>query len=764
MRMSLLKTAVSLTLTLVLLATGWGCTQMSAEEKKAEHVTRGQAYFTEEKYREALIEYKNVVQIDPKDAGAHYQLALIHMKLGGMTELQAAFGELAKSVDLDPSNQDAQIKLSEFYLMTRQPEKARQHADIVLASAPQDPKGHLLRGRSLIIEKEFNQGVEEFQQAIELDADNVNTYIDLAKAYIGMKDTEAAFDTLNQGLAKHPKSVELILALGDISLVTGKADDAEAQYRKAIELDPENEALSIKLARFYQFLRKWEQAEETLLLNVKNHPQSDVAQVQMGEFYVYLGQRDKAITHFQQALDLKPESESAQEKIITYYLDGGQIEQAEPLIQAILEKDKKNLLGRVTNARVKVMKGTVAEAIADLQRVVKEEPRMAIAHHYLGVAFAANNDGAQAVRELSEAVKLDPSMIPARNALAGIRLAEGSYDLAIEQAQAAFKLNPRNLPSVRVLAEAFFRKGEIAKAKKVYEAIVGNIPTDASSHYRLGLISGRDKDLKGALGHFEKAVEGNPNFVQAVSQIAAVYLTLGKAEQARERVMQQIKVVPENPLFHNLLGGLWMQAKNMEEAEQSFRDAINIDDAVQISYMNLAELYRRTDRVDEAVKEYEMALVKNPKLVSAHMMLGMIAEKRDDLSGAKQHYQESLKINESFAPAANNLAWILAEEGTNLDEALSYAQIAREQAPSDPNIADTLGWIYYKKNAYLKAVSFLNEAADKLQDNPIIHYHLGMTQLKKGDTAAAKKALNTALKLSDKFPGVEEAKKALAEL
>jgi len=764
MRNSWLKTTMSVIVTFAVLTTGWGCSQMSAEEKKAEHEKRGQAYFAEEKYLEAIIEYKNVVQIDPKDAKAHYQLALIHMKLGGMTDLQQAFGELAKTVDLDPSIQDAQLKLGEFYLMARQPKKARKHADLVLASTPQDPKGHLLRGRSLIIEKEFDQGVEEFQRAIQLDPENVNTYIDLAKAYIGMKQPDEAFAALKQGLAKKPNSTPLVLALGDIYLVTGKAEEAETQYRRALELDPGSEALLIKLSRFYQLMRKWEKAEETLQQLVEKNPKSEVAHVQLGDFYVYIGQRDKAIVNFEKAFDLNPDFEIAQEKIISYYLDGGKLEKAEPLIQNILDKDKTNLLGRVMHARVHVMKGKLDEAIADLQRVIKEEPRMAIAHHYLGIAFAANNDGAQAVRELSEAVKLAPNMIPARNALAGIRLAEGSYDLAIEEAQAAFRLNPRNLPSVRVLAEAFFRKGEIAKAKRVYQGIVNNLPQDASSHYRLGLIAGRDKDLDGAVEHFEKAVEGNPNFVQAVSQIAAVYLTQGKAKEARERVSQQIQAVPDNPLFHNLLGGLWMQAKQMDEAETAFRKAISIDDTVQISYMNLAELYRRTDRIDDAVKEYEMALAKNPKLISAHMMLGMIAEQRDDHSGAKQHYEETLKLNDSFAPAANNLAWILAEEGEKLDEALSYAQTARAQRPEDPNIADTLGWIYYKKNAYLKAASLLREAVDKLQDNPVIYYHLGMTQLKKGDPVGAKKALNTALKLSDRFPGVEEARKALEEL
>jgi tetratricopeptide (TPR) repeat protein len=764
MRNSMLKTTVSVTLTLALFATGWGCTQMSAEEKKVEHETRGQAYFAEEKFREALIEYKNVVQIDPKDANAHYQLALIHMKLGGMSDLQAAFGELATTVDLDPSIQDAQIKLSEFYLLAKQPEKARKHADIVLASAPQDPKGHLLRGRSLIIEKEFDQGIEEFRQAIQLDPDNTNTYIDLAKAYIGLKKPEDAFAALKEGLAKQPNSVELILTLGDIYLITGKVDEAESRYRKALELEPDNEALFIKLSRFYQLVRKWDQAESTLRQLVEKKPQSEVGHIQLGDYFVQNGKGDEAIAHFQKSLELKPDSEIAQEKVITYYLDSGNLDKAQPLIQGLLDKNKNNLLGRASNARVQVMKGNVSEAIATLQRVIKDEPRMAMAHHYLGIAHAANNDGAQAVHALTEAVKLAPNMIAARNALAGIRLAEGSYDLAIEEAQAAFRLNTRNLPSVRVLAEAYFRKGEIAKAKKVYEAIVEQLPMDASSQYRLGVIAGNDKDFNGALSHFEKAVEGNPNFVQAVSQIAAVYLTQGKADKARERVMKQIKAVPDNPLLHNLLGGLWMQAKKMDEAEQSFRKAISIDDTVQISYMNLAELYRQTDRVNDAVKEYEMALAKNPKLISAHMMLGMIAEHRKDHQGAKEHYRETLKINETFAPAANNLAWILAEEGSNLDEALTYAQIAREKSPADPSIADTIGWIYYKKNAYLKAVSYLREAAEKLQDNPTVHYHLGMTQLKKGDTADAKKTLNMALKLSDRFPEAEEAKKALAEL
>ena len=146
------------------------------------------------------------------------------------------------------------------------------------------------------------------------------------------------------------------------------------------------------------------------------------------------------------------------------------------------------------------------------------------------------------------------------------------------------------------------------------------------------------------------------------------------------------------------------------------------------------------------------------------MLLGIVQDSRKEYAKAQNHYEAILKLNPKFAPAANNLAWLLSEQGGNLDIALSYAQTAREQKPDDPHIADTLGWIYYKKNAYLLAVNLLKEAAEKLPKDPAIHYHLGMAQSKSGDAAGAKKSLQTALQLSQTFPESDEAKKTLAGL
>ena len=95
---------------------------------------------------------------------------------------------------------------------------------------------------------------------------------------------------------------------------------------------------------------------------------------------------------------------------------------------------------------------------------------------------------------------------------------------------------------------------------------------------------------------------------------------------------------------------------------------------------------------------------------------------------------------------------------------MRFAQDARAQQSDNPHIADTLGWIYYKKNAYLKATSLLHEAAEKLSENPVVQYHLGMAQIKNGDRLKGKKALEFAFQLSPNFPGAEDAKAALDKL
>jgi tetratricopeptide (TPR) repeat protein len=131
---------------------------------------------------------------------------------------------------------------------------------------------------------------------------------------------------------------------------------------------------------------------------------------------------------------------------------------------------------------------------------------------------------------------------------------------------------------------------------------------------------------------------------------------------------------------------------------------------------------------------------------------------------AREYYEKVLAINPRFAGAANNLAWVLSEHGGDKDKALALAQTAKELAPEDPQVSDTLGWILYRRGVHQRALALLKESAAKLPGNPQIQYHLGMVSAQLGDKEAARKALAIAAAAPAPFPGQDEAKKALAAL
>jgi tetratricopeptide (TPR) repeat protein len=168
--------------------------------------------------------------------------------------------------------------------------------------------------------------------------------------------------------------------------------------------------------------------------------------------------------------------------------------------------------------------------------------------------------------------------------------------------------------------------------------------------------------------------------------------------------------------------------------------------------------------LEEAIREFETIVAKSPQQLSALTILGMLHEQRKDYPRATAKYEEALRVNPRFAPAANNLAWILIENGGDKERALSYAETAWQALPRDPNIADTLGWVYYHKQMYAKSVSLLKESVDQLPEHPLILYHYGMAQYANNNPDEAKQSLAKFLKLSPHDPHAREAKDALAAL
>ena len=143
-------------------------------------------------------------------------------------------------------------------------------------------------------------------------------------------------------------------------------------------------------------------------------------------------------------------------------------------------------------------------------------------------------------------------------------------------------------------------------------------------------------------------------------------------------------------------------------------------------------------------------------------MVGMLHEARGDRASARQTYEQIVAADARAGIAANNLAWIYAEEG-KLDEALRLARIAQHELRRRPEAEDTLGWIYLRKGQPSEAIAAFSRALERAPNNALYHYHLGLAYLHAGDAERGRSELKRALSLDDGFSGADDARRRLAQ-
>ena len=197
----------------------------------------------------------------------------------------------------------------------------------------------------------------------------------------------------------------------------------------------------------------------------------------------------------------------------------------------------------------------------------------------------------------------------------------------------------------------------------------------------------------------------------------------------------------------------WGATGDAAKAEEFLRRAIDADASNLEAYTLLGQLYVSQRKLDQALAEYDKLAARQPGAIMPQTMAGLILQAQGKPDEARERYERLVEVAPRAAVASNNLAWMYASRGEQLDRALQLAQAAKAELPDNPAINDTLAFVYLKKQLPSLAIPLLNLAIAKEPGNPAYHYHLGLAYIQSGDKAAARKSLEQALKLKGGFRG-----------
>jgi tetratricopeptide (TPR) repeat protein len=761
----------------------------SQEDKLAGHLEKGDAFLAEEKWPDATLEYKSGLEVDPNSAKAHYGLALAYL---GAKEPRRAYWELEETVRLDPAHADARLRLGEFllYMKKEELERAIENAEAVLAAEPKRWEAFLLKARALAALGRADEAGAAYVASVEaapeeplpllLHANHLRVQGKKAEAEAGFRkltelhpavgswtalaaflagegrdaEAEAAFRRSIE-VAKPEERTAAWSALASFLIAKDRPADAEQVLKGALADEPDNLELIYALARFYHGSGRTAEADGMIEEATRAKPNEVAPLLLLSSYRGRVGDLRGALEAADRALALAPDDVLAKLRRAEVLVDMGfresseaRISEGQAIVDAVLAKEDGKPEGLFVQAKVALARQRYDDAIAALRRAVDARPDWAQAHYLLGTALFFSGDAASARASVDRAIQHDPNLTDAYKMLSRIHARLGDHALAVEEGEKAIGRDPNDVGTRIHVAQSLVH---LRRFDEALGRLLG-IPEElrgAEGNFAIGRVYAFREEWDNARKYLDLALAAQPDSAEVLGALVQVDHRQGKLPDAYERIRAARAANPTNAKLQILFGEISAAARRTDDAEAAFRKAIELEPNALGAYQSLATLFVVTGRVPEAIDTYQKAIEQRPSSGSLHLMLAALLEASGRPEEAMGHYEKAIEAEPGLAVAKNNLAYLLAERGQDLDRALDLAQEAKAELPENPNAADTLGWVLYKKNVPAAAINYLREAIGGLPPDdpnlPLVRHHLALAYEANEEPAEAIAALEQAV-------------------
>ena len=657
------------------------------------HTLRAQAHESREDYDAAEADFRAAIQADPSAAAFHFLLGGFYERRGRYEEAEAAYEELL-------ATEESYLAVTSLGRTILRDRERRDDGDRVLERiialalvAPVekievDPASEERGTTSLlhnVLREEAIRGAYTLKAMVQYERGSVDD----------------ALATLEAGIAKSEGKVQLIYQMANLYRIEGRSEDENAMIRRATEEAPDNAGAQIVLSAYLGQQGDTLGALEAARAAVKAEPENRQAQLREAELLVDLGFRDG---------------------------DSASTQAGRLIVDEILEAEPDSPEAHFVKAKIELAEGDLDAAKSSLETTLQAKPDWGQARFVLGSVLVAGGELTRARVELESAVEAEPQLVEARKLLTQIYSRLGEHEFAIEEGRSYLRDRPADGEIRIVVGQSLIRVG---RAEEAYQEIA-TIPEDqrdAAALFALGrldLAHGRVEEGAAKLRRAEVMAPGNP---QVLRSLLAIDRSKNDLAASVARIRLALEANPDDSEIMELDAEVKLLGGDVEAAKAALTQAIEVEPRNVTAQLALADLEYRAGNLDGAVAVIERAAVALPESSNLQYRLAQAYERNGRRADSVAAYEKAISLNSDLAVAKNNLAYMLAESGGDLDRALELAQQAKEQLPDDGNAADTLGWVLLKRGLPSAAIGYLQEATEQFPDNAfeiqgIVHNHL----------------------------------------
>ena len=391
------------------------------------------------KPQDAIIYLQGVVADAADSPQAHYYLAMAFWQNGDLSQARGAFEDSLKISQNPPALEalarlsvaqgdvaDAQIYAQEAVQQAPSDVRARQllaqtlvrqgklhpaEQQILIAQqlAPDASVIHADLGEIYVAERKWPEAQKEFELALHLDPRSTVVLAQFADFLIARNQSIEALARVQQYVATNENDSTGHVILGSLKLKLNNYASAEAEFKRAIQIDPHNVPAYLKLGKVFEAQGKTDLAVASYQKGLDLQPNFPALATIIGNLYLSKHEWERARKYYAQALASDPNYASAMANTAWIdALEGKDLDVALSMAQRAnsLQPDVPSITD--TLAWVMYKKGSYASAIPLLRECVRKSPESAEYHYHLGMNLVALGEKASGKQELEAALHLQP--------------------------------------------------------------------------------------------------------------------------------------------------------------------------------------------------------------------------------------------------------------------------------------------------------------------------------------------------------------------
>lgn len=771
-----------------------------AEERKAAYLEKAKLSLETGDLDKARIELKNVLQIDPKDARASFQLGNVFEQ---KKEYSKAFRYFSIAAEHDPDNLEYHAKIGRYHLvLAGDIDKATEIRDLILGKDKNNVDGMLLKAGILLQQNDMVSAKKISQDIFSKQPGHVENTMFLSTLYLREKEYEDSISVLNTSIKQNPNNTVLKKMLANSYFTAGRLDQAENKYKEILEQDPEVFSNYIKLATFYREIGKIDKAEEVLRNAIEVDEEDSKRKLVLVDFIQKNSGYKNAIEELKALIAKNPEVGDLRLSLARFYVAEGKLDDAEKIFKsAILDFSDASvgIKSRVDLANLYMQKRNIDAAVSVIDDALDISPNDSEVNFVKAKLQVVNRKYEGAIISLRTVIKDDPENIEAYILLSRAHRANAEEEQADEIINRAYENNRINAKGLMALARYHAKNKNNAKLEKVID---NYLSIDANNYEALSFKStllNERKMFSEAKPYVSRMVQLHPNMPNGYIQSVPLMLAENRKNEAVNLLEEGYKKVNEKTDILEALVSLYVSMKDFDAAISKVQSVIDENGAtaelyiflarIQVTsgklenaitslnkarnirpdwnepYLYLANIYEADKQNQKAIEALQHGLKELKGDLKLSLSLAKIYESLSDFNSAINVYEKLYEKYTDNVILVNNLASLLSEHRNDENSLKRAKELAdRLKNINQPVILDTVGWIYYKVGNYAEAVTILKTVVEKSPEVALFNYHLGMALYKTGDEVAAKTYLTNSLANNSRFPGKDDAEFYLQKL